>query len=118
MTHGGRDLDRLGVLAELQQALPSLRPTLLRGNLDTGVSMAGFESWASAVGRDDAQTAGFEPRWLAFDHPQWIVYCSGTTGLPKPSVHGHGHGGMILVQLQLGRLHNDVGCSYHPNSFE
>ena len=85
MTHGGRDLDRLGVLAELQQALPSLRLTLLRGNLDTGVSMAGFESWASAVGRDDAQTAGFEPRWLAFDHPLWIVYSSGTTGLPKPS---------------------------------
>jgi len=43
-------------------------------------------------------------------------HSSGTTGLPKPIVHGHG--GMILVQLQLGRLHNDVGCSYHPDSFE
>ena len=48
VTHGGRDLDRLGVLAELQQALPGLRHTLLLGNLDAAVSRAG------AVGRDDA----------------------------------------------------------------
>ena len=34
--------------------------------------------------------------------------------LPKPIVHGHG--GMVLVQMQLGALHNDLGCSYAPNS--
>ena len=85
MTHGGRDLDRLGVLAQLRQALPSLRPTLLRGNLDAGVSMAGCESWSSAVGRDDAQTAGFEPRLLAFDHPLWIVTPAAPPACPSPS---------------------------------
>ena len=53
--------------------------------------------------------------WLAFDHPLWIVYSSGTTGLPKPIVHGHG--GSMLVALQLKVLHNDIGCSYEPNSF-
>ena len=52
--------------------------------------------------------------WLPFDHPLWIVYSSGTTGLPKPIVHGHG--GMVLVALQLKALHNDIGCSYAPNS--
>ena len=115
MTHGGRDHDRLAVLAELQAALPSVRHTLLVGNLDATVSIAGCASWISATARNDAKTAGFEPLWLAFDHPLWIVYSSGTTGLPKPIVHGHG--GMLLVQMQLGVLHNDVGCSYQPNSF-
>jgi acetoacetyl-CoA synthetase len=56
----------------------------------------------------------FEPMWLPFDHPLWIVYSSGTTGLPKPIVHGHG--GTVIVALALKILHNDVGCSYHPNS--
>jgi acetoacetyl-CoA synthetase len=52
---------------------------------------------------------------LPFDHPLWIVYSSGTTGLPKPIVHGHG--GTVIVALALKILHNDVGCSYHPNSW-
>ena len=58
--------------------------------------------------------AAFEPLWLPFDHPLWIVYSSGTTGLPKPIVHGHG--GTVIVALANKILHNDVGCSYHPNS--
>jgi acetoacetyl-CoA synthetase len=64
--------------------------------------------------RDDAATAAFEPLWLPFDHPLWIVYSSGTTGLPKPIVHGHG--GTVVVALALKTLHNDVGCSYAPNT--
>jgi acetoacetyl-CoA synthetase len=57
----------------------------------------------------------FKPMSLPFDHPLWIVYSSGTTGLPKPIVHGHG--GTVIVALALKILHNDVGCSYHPNSW-
>src|SRR5256885_503649 len=84
-------------------------------NLDLQARLADAADYGQVTARDDAATAAFEPEWLPFDHPLWIVYSSGTTGLPKPIVHGHG--GMVLVALQLKALHNDVGCSYHPNSW-
>ena len=115
VTYGGRDHDRTGLLAELRAALPSVRHVVLLGNLNATVSIAGCADWKSATAQNDAETAAFEPMWLPFDHPLWIVYSSGTTGLPKPIVHGHG--GSMLVALQLKVLHNDIGCSYEANSF-
>lgn len=115
VSYGGRDHDRTAVLAELREALPSLRHTVLLSNLDASVSIAGWADWTGATARNDAETTAFEPMWLPFDHPLWIVYSSGTTGLPKPIVHGHG--GTVLVALQLKVLHNDIGCSYEANSF-
>ncbi|MBN9367705.1 MAG: acetoacetate--CoA ligase [Comamonadaceae bacterium] len=115
VTYGGRDIDRMDVLAALRDALPSVQHVLLVNNLDASKTIAGGASYTSVTARNDAEVAAFEPLWLPFDHPLWIVYSSGTTGLPKPIVHGHG--GMILVALQLKALHNDVGASYEPNSF-
>lgn len=113
--YAGRDLDRTAVLDELRHGLPSVSHVVLVANLDAGKKIADTADYATVTARNDAETAAFEPEWVPFDHPLWIVYSSGTTGLPKPIVHGHG--GMVLVALQLKGQHNDIGCSYDPNSW-
>ncbi len=119
VSYGGRDFDRMTVVQELKDALPSLQHVIIHDNLGT-VDIAQCDVAASTplsviTARDDADVQAFEPLWLPFDHPLWIVYSSGTTGLPKPIVHGHG--GTVIVALANKILHNDVGCSYHPNSW-
>jgi len=116
--YGGRDFDRTAVVAELRAALPTVTHLLVHDNLggleDAMEMLAPCAQLAGATARNDAETAAFEPLWLPFDHPLWIVYSSGTTGLPKPIVHGHG--GTVVVALALMGLHNDIGCSYEANS--
>jgi acetoacetyl-CoA synthetase len=115
VTYGGRDLNRLDVMAELRADLPTVRHVIVHGNLDATATFEGATRFADTTARDDAATAAFEPLWLPFDHPLWIVYSSGTTGLPKPIVHGHG--GTVIVAMALIPLHVDLGCSYAPNSW-
>ena len=119
--YGGVQHDRSAVVAELLGGLPSVRDLVLWRNLDVGADakVVGFATeqrrghdyaalvGGSSVGIGDNSAAA--PLELPFDHPLWIVYSSGTTGLPKPIVHGHG--GVMLEALKAGALHNDVGPS-------
>lgn len=114
VVYGGKAINRREVGAQIRAALPSVRHAIVVGNRTPDVAWPGYENFAALAQRDDARTQAFEPAWLPFDHPVWIVYSSGTTGLPKPIVHGQG--GMMMVMLMMLSLHNDVGCSYAPNS--
>jgi len=114
VTYAGRRHGRGEVIAELRRSLPTVAHVIIHSDTPERVpaSDALLSTILSATG---AEIDAFEPAWLPFDHPLWIVYSSGTTGLPKPIVHGHG--GVIIVALPLNGVHNDIGCSYLPNSF-
>ena len=114
ITYGGKDIDRLDTVRELRAALPSLQNLVLVVNLRADAQLDNAERFDAICVRDDAATAAFEPLWLPFDHPLWIVYSSGTTGLPKAIVHGHG--GIMLIGTGPARLHHDIGPSYAPES--
>ena len=116
--YGGIDFDRADVVAQLREALPTVRHLIVQRKPGAGNAaldkLAPCTWFDQTTARGDAATAQFQPVWLPFDHPLWIVYSSGTTGLPKPIVHGHG--GTVIVALALANLHNDIGCSYQANS--
>lgn len=101
--YGGNVFDRRPQVAELRDSLPALEQTVLVPNAGLG-GIPGTVRWEE-LPRVPASSLTFER--VPFDHPLWVVYTSGTTGLPKPIVHGHG--GILLEHAKLSALHFDQG---------
>jgi acetoacetyl-CoA synthetase len=95
--YGGRDYDRRGIVGDIAAEIPSLQRVVILGYLDGS-------GWEEGFAADDDDELTFAP--LPFEHPLWVLYSSGTTGLPKPIVHSQG--GILLEHTKKLALHLDA----------
>jgi acetoacetyl-CoA synthetase len=109
--YGDRDVDRAAEVAAIRAALPGLEAVVLvpylRGEAAALAAIPDAIAWRSLLGGMDTPAPQLAFERVPFDHPLYILFSSGTTGLPKAIVHGTG--GILLEHLKALALHTDLG---------
>ena len=106
--YNGKPYDKKAAVGELCDQLPTLEKTILLPYLDEQADAAFLPNgvlWAEAM---ETETSGLVFEEVPFEHPIWVLYSSGTTGIPKAITHSHG--GVLLEHFKYLAFHNDV----HP----
>jgi acetoacetyl-CoA synthetase len=123
--YGGRDFDRGAEMQQVIAGLPSLdhviwvpgplgggpqggRPPRSQQGAPIAAASGGprIRSWAEVLDHPPVPAAGFAFEQVPFSHPLWILFSSGTTGLPKAITHSHG--GILIEQLKLQTFNMDL----------
>ncbi|PWA05290.1 acetoacetate--CoA ligase, partial [Pueribacillus theae] len=105
--YSGKDFNRMEAVKQIQDAIPSLEKTILLPYLTENPAintLKNAEFWDDFTKSHQNATLTYEQ--VPFDHPLWVLYSSGTTGLPKAIVQGQG--GIILEHLKKGIFHSDL----------
>ncbi len=110
--YNGKVFDKSEVINALVKEIPSLEKTIV---ISEAKVKSDFINW-NVVTVESDHTLKFER--VPFGHPIWVLYSSGTTGLPKAITHSHG--GILLEQLKYGTFHNDIKpgerCSWYTTT--
>jgi acetoacetyl-CoA synthetase len=108
---GGKDFDRLAEIETIRAALPTVRHVVWLSYLDSSSrpAFAGALLWADLLAGAPVDAESFAYERVAHDHPLWVLFSSGTTGLPKAIVHGHV--GVLLEHLKATGLGGDLDPS-------
>ncbi len=107
--YGGKVFDRSDSLKEIIEALPTLTRVILVPYLapaESSVDLGDVTLWPDLMNQDDVDPETFEFEMVPFDHPLWILYSSGTTGLPKAITHSQG--GILLEMKKAVGLMMDL----------
>ena len=106
---GGRDFDRREDIGRILAGLPTLEHVVMLSHLGTGFrpDMPSVLDWEVLLDTPDVGADAFVFEQVPADHPVWVLFSSGTTGLPKPIVHGTA--GVLVMLLMAGGFHMDLG---------